>query len=227
MNNLLNRLYYSRILGAIFHTLSYCLQRELKGCESVLDIGCGPSSPLQHCRNIKYSVGVEAFEAYLKESEKKKIHTEYIGKKIEEVDFPENSFDAVIMIEILEHLPENTGLEILKKAEKWAKKKIIVSSPNGFIPQKELDNNPLQKHLSGWDFKKMKKLGFKIYGLAGLKYLWQELECNTMSVESTQRIKFHPKPFWLVATALTQLLTYYVPAHSFGVFSVKSKYVVN
>ncbi len=120
----------------------------------ILDLGCGPSSPLQHCKNIKYSVGVEAFPPYLDVTKAKEIHTEYLAKKIEEVDFPEKSFDAVIMIKVLEHLPEKTGLEMLKKAEKWAKKKVIISSPNGFISQKEVDNNPLQKHLSGWVLKK-------------------------------------------------------------------------
>jgi len=159
-------------LGKIFHTLDYCLQKELCDCESVLDLGCGPSSPLQHCKNVKYSVGVEAFGPYLEESKKKKIHSKYLDKKIEELDFLENSFDAVIMIEVLEHLPEKTGLEILRKVEKLARKKVIISTPNGFIAQKAVDNNPMQKHLSWLDCKKMKSLGFKCHGLAGLKFLW-------------------------------------------------------
>jgi SAM-dependent methyltransferase len=219
--NLISKLHKSKVLGAIFHTLDYCLQRELSGCESVLDLGCGPSSPLQFCKNIKYSVGVEAFEPYLSESQKKKIHTEYISKKIEELDFPENSFDAVIMIEVLEHLPEKTGLEILKKAEKWAKKKVIVSSPNDFIAQKAVDGNELQKHLSGWDYKRMKKLGFKSYGLAGFKFLRQEVENDTMGNDLANSIRYSPKLFWFIIATLSQILTYYIPFWSFELFSKK------
>jgi len=219
----INNLHKSKILGRVFHTLDYCLQKELQDCETVLDLGCGPSSPIQYCKNIKYSLGVEAFAPYLEESKKKEIHSKYSDKKIEELDFPENSFDAVIMIEVLEHLPENLGLEILKKAEKWAKKKLIVSSPNGFINQKEVDNNPLQKHLSGWNYKKMKELGFKSYGLAGLKFLRKEVENETMGDDLTTSIRFRPKFFWFILATLSQIFTYYFPYIAFELFSVKNK----
>jgi len=220
--SIINNLHKSKILGKIFHTLDYCLQKELSDCESVLDLGCGPNSPLRYCKNIKYSVGVEAFLPYLEESKKKKNHTEYLDKKIETLDFPENSFDAVIIIEVLEHLPEDVGLEILKKAEKWAKKKVIVSSPNGFINQKEVDNNPLQKHLSGWDYAKMKKLGFKSNGLAGLKSLRQEVENDTMGDDLTTSIRFKPRFFWFIIATISQIFTYFLPRSAFELFNIKN-----
>jgi len=40
--NVINQLHKSRLLGATFHTLDYCLQKELSDCETVLDLGCGP-----------------------------------------------------------------------------------------------------------------------------------------------------------------------------------------
>lgn len=138
MERIIKKLYHHPLVSRIFHTLVYCLRQELKDCETVLDIGCGAFSPLQYCKNIKYSVGVEPFKPYLEKSKKKKIHTKYINKRVEELDFPEDSFDAVIMIEVLEHLPKKVGYEILKKAEKWARKKVIVSTPNGYFPQKIL-----------------------------------------------------------------------------------------
>jgi len=223
MKDLINRLHRSRFFGRIFHTLDYCLQEELKDCQTVLDLGCGPSSPLQHCKNIKYSVGVEAFKPYLELSRKRKIHTKYLNKKIEELDFPEKSFDAVIMIEVLEHLPEKTALLMLKKAEKWTKRKVIVSSPNGFIPQKAVDNNPFQKHLSGWSFKKMWSLGYESRGLAGLKFLRQEVENESMGDDLTTSIRFWPRPFWFAVATLSQLITYFVPELAFELFSVKRK----
>ncbi len=221
---MIKKLQKSKIFGKIFHTLDYCLQRELGDCETVLDLGCGPSSPLKNCKDIKYSLGVEAFIPYLEESKKSKIHSEYSDKKIEELDFPENSFDAVIMIEVLEHLPEDDGYAILKKAEKWARKKIIISSPNGFLSQKEVDNNPMQKHLSGWNYKKMKKLGFRTMGLAGLKFLWHEIESDTMQSDQLERIRLKPKSFWLAVAALSQIIVYYFPKLSFGLLSIKNKH---
>jgi len=191
------------------------------GCQSVLDIGCGPSSPLQYCTNIKYSVGVEPFEPYLEKSKNKKIHTEYLNRKIEDLDFDDDSFDAVVMIELIEHLPKEVGLKVLRKAERWARKKVVVSTPNGFIPQKDMDDNPWQKHLSGWDNKKMEELGFKTSGLAGLKFLRQEVESNTMGDDLTTSIKFRPRYFWFAITTLSQAVVYFIPELAFELFSVK------
>ncbi|OGI28215.1 MAG: hypothetical protein A2420_04080 [Candidatus Moranbacteria bacterium RIFOXYC1_FULL_44_13] len=221
MKNLTNKLHESRFLGRIFHTVIYCLQKELEDCESVLDLGCGPSSPLKYCKNIEYSIGVEAFKPYIEESKRQEIHTEYLEKKIGEIDFPENSFDAVIMVEVLEHLSEKEGFEIIEKSKKWAKKKVIITTPNGFIKQNELDSNPLQKHLSGWDLEKMKKLGFKCRGLAGLKFLRREVEGDSMGNDLLASIRYKPKIFWFVAATVSQLITYMFPRYAFELFCVK------
>jgi len=223
MSNLINKIHKSKLMGGLFHTLDHCLQRELIDCESVLDLGCGPSSPIKRCKNIKRSVGVEAFSPYLKKSKDQAIHTEYLQKNIESVNFPDNSFDAVIMIEVLEHLPEELGKKMIKKMEKWSRKKIIISSPNGFVAQKAVDNNPLQKHLSGWDYKKMRDLGFKSHGLAGLKFLRQEVQNNTMGDDLTSSIRLRPRSFWFLVASLSQLFVYFFPNTAFELFSVKTK----
>ncbi len=221
MRNLVKKLYHNRIVSFLFPTVVYCLKRELSGCESVLDLGCGPSSPLQYCRDVKKSLGVEIFDEYLKASKSKNIHSKYLKKDILDLDFPKDSFDAVIMIEVLEHLPEKVGRKILKKAEKWARKKLIVSSPNGFLPQKSLDDNPWQKHLSGWSYKKMSGLGFTCHGLAGFKFFRREVQSTTMGDDMTATIRFQPKSFWFVIASLSQILAYHLPRSAFGLFSIK------
>ena len=222
INNLIDKLHRSKFLGRIFPTLDHCLQGELVDCNSVLDIGCGPSSPLQYCENIEYSVEVEAYKPYLEKSKEKNIHTKYIDSKIEDLNFPNRSFDAVIMIEVIEHLSKQDGLSILRKAEKWARKKVIVTTPNGFLQQKDIDNNPYQRHLSGWSLKEMNKtLGFKIYGLAGLKCLRQPRECDTGEANLLTSIKYWPKLFWFIIAALSQIFTYHFPYLAFELFCVK------
>ncbi|MGI5826648.1 MAG: class I SAM-dependent methyltransferase, partial [Patescibacteria group bacterium] len=226
MAGIINKLHQSRFFGKVFHTLIYCLQKELKDCETVLDLGCGPNSPIKYCKGIKYSVGVEVFKPYLIESKKRKIHTKYLNQKIEEVDFPEKSFDAVILIEVLEHLSEKQGREILKKAEKWAKKKVVVSSPNGFINQKEVDGNKYQKHLSGGSLQRMRDLGYESRGLAGLKFLRQEVQSDTMGDDLLTSIRFRPKFFWFMVATLSQTFSYFLPQVAFELFSVKRKKVL-
>ncbi len=220
-NRFIRQFYRSSFFGGTFHTVVYEIKKELKDCESVLDLGCGPSSPLQFCPDIKRSVGVEGYEPYLKRSQDAKIHTEYLNKQLQDLDFAPGSFDVVMMIEVIEHLPEADGLALIQKAEKWAKKKVIISSPNGFIAQKEVDSNPLQKHLSGWDYVTMKKLGYESRGLAGLKSLRQEVDNETMGDDLLTSIRFSPRPFWFVVATASQLLTYRIPSLAFGLFHVK------
>ena len=221
MKKLIEKIYNNRLFSRIFPTTVYCLKKELKDCESVLDLGCGPSSPVQYAKSIKYSVGVEAYEPYLLESERRNIHTEYIQSKVEEVNFPEKSFDAVIMIELIEHLPKGSGLEMLKKAEKWAKEKVIVSAPNGFLPQRERDGNVLQKHLSGWSLAEMKGFGFECRGLSGLKSLRQEAPAVIEENDFMASIKRKPRFFWFIMATLSQTFTYYFSKHAFELFCVK------
>ena len=222
--NLVSSIYHNKLFETIFPTHVYVLKQELKDWQSVLDLGCGPDSPLQYCTNVQHSVGVEAFQPYLEESKKKQIHSEYVSKKIRDLDFEENSFDAVIMLEVIEHLEEQEGLEVLKKLEKWARKKVIISTPNGFFPQKVVDNNPMQVHLSGWDIPKIKSLGFNRFkGLAGLKYLRAEIDHDTMGDDLFISIKYKPKFFWFIIATLSQILTYRLPNLAFGLFCVKMK----
>lgn len=221
--SLVNRLYRIKFLGHFFHTLSDILQKELTDCESVLDLGCGPSSPIQHCENIKYSVGVDAYSPYVEESKSRGIHTKYFCKSIQDLDFPERSFDAVVLIEVLEHMKEKDALIILKKSNVWAKKKVILTTPNGFIEQKSLDDNELQKHLSGWSVDKLRSLGFKIRGLAGLKYLRSEAPSNTMGSDITVSIRFRPRFFWFVVATLSQAVVFWLPSCAFELFCVYNK----
>jgi SAM-dependent methyltransferase len=220
MKKIVNKIYHNRVFSWLFPTTVFCLQKNLKDCETVLDLGCGPSSPLQYCENIKSSVGVEAFQPYLEESKRRNIHTGYIQDKVENVTFPEKSFDAVIMIELIEHLPKELGSEMLEKAQGWAKKKVIVSTPNGFLPQRERDSNPLQKHLSGWGLNEMKNLGFECYGLSGLKSLRREAPEIVEENDFTASIKNKPRFFWFIIATLSQTFTYYFPKSAFEILCV-------
>ena len=226
MPSLINKLHGSQFLGKIFHTLDYELVSSLKDCESVLDVGCGPSSPLQHCKNIKMSVGVEAFKPYLEESKRKKIHTKYLNKKIEELEFPDKSFDAVIAIEVIEHLPKKTALEFLKKASRWAKKKVVISTPNGYFPMNDVDENKYQRHLSGWEVSELSKLGFKVTGLAGLKAMYKsENSVDTIINNSDSiysNIKYQPKKLFYIFNAFIQVFSSFFPNYSFELFGVKN-----
>lgn len=226
MKNIITKLYYNLITEKLFHTLVYCLKKELNDCESVLDLGCGPSSPLQFCNKIKYSLGVEIFTPYLKESQKRKIHSQYLNQNIMNLKIAPRSFDAVIMIEVLEHLSKKDGLKLLERAEKWAKKKIIVSTPNGYFPEGKVDQNSWQRHLSGWSIDNFRKLNFKCHGLAGIKFFYHRQNKTRSIVNSgenslLENIRFKPKNLFFLINSFFQIFAYYSPGLSFELLAVK------
>ena len=186
------------------------LKKETAGCDTALDLGCGENSPIQHC-NIPFSVGVDLFEPYLQESKKKNIHNQYINADITEIKFKPKSFTMVIATEVLEHLTKQEGYKLLMKAEEWVKKKVIITTPNKYLWQDGYDNNPFQRHKSGWDYTELKSLGFKVYGLHG----WRILRGYKGG------IKYKPIFFWERISDLTQKITYHFPNLAFQLFAVK------
>lgn len=223
MERLIRRLYHHQLISHFFHTLLDSIQRELDECDSVLDLGCGPDSPIRYC-DVEYSLGVDAFKPYIRESKKKKTHNDYLLADITKAKFKPRSFDAVLLIDVLEHLEKEQGKKLLQKAEKWAKKKLVISAPNDFLPQASIDDNPFQAHRSGWAVEEMEKLGYKAHGMAG----WKVLRGGSTLKEGYQEgdifatIRFRPKIFWLVISTLTQAVTYYFPKLAFSVFYVKN-----
>jgi len=205
-----------RILGPayfrLFPDFYSILKRELSGCETVLDLGCGHHSPLQVCK-IPFSVGVELFEPSLKESMRKGIHSQYIQADIRQIEFKPKSFDAVIAIELLEHLTKQEGAELLDKdkMERWARKKVVVTTPNGYLWQGTYANNPLQEHKSGWSVKELRELEFRVFGLNG----WKRLRGYKGSV------KYKPTFLWARISDLTQKITYHYPRLAFQLFAIK------
>lgn len=204
--------FYRKIFPCGFESLKRELLRELSDCNTVLDLGCGSNSPIQYC-NVPFSVGVELFEPYLRESKKKGLHNEYIKANITKIEFKPKSFDAIICVEVLEHLTKKEGYKLIKKMEKWARKKIIITTPHGYSYQDTFDNNSLQKHISGWSSNELKNLGFKIYGVGGLRGL---------GIYRGRR-KYKSTFFWERIADLSQklTLTYYYPKLASSLFAVK------
>jgi len=195
----------------VFPDFKDMLKRELSECETVLDLGCGHHSLLHFCK-IPFLVGVELFEPYLKESKRKGIHSQYLRADISRMEFKPKSFDAVIAIGLLEHLPKQEGYELLNKATKWARKKVVITTPNGYLWQEAYDDNPLQEHKSGWDVNELRELGFRVRGAFG----WKRISGYKLST------KYEPPAFlWRRVSDLTEKITCYFPEFAFLLLATK------
>ena len=176
------------------------LRRDLADCDSVLDLGCGYNSPIQHCK-VVYSVGVEISDSNLDESVKKCIHDQYIRSKIELVAFKPKSFDAVISIESTDNLSEEERRQLVDQMERWARKKVIIVSRNRASQEIEAEGEGW-----GWNLRYLEKIGFKIYGICG----WRRLGIYDKK-NQTRRI----------ISDLTQIITYRHPDYALKVYALK------
>lgn len=193
--------------------LYWNLNRLLRDCRSVLDLGCGECSPLVRVKKHFTSVGVDTYQPSIAKSRKLKIHDRYVQCDLLSVDkkIKPKSFDAVILLDVVEHFSKRDRLRLLKEAETIAKKKVVVLTPNGFYRQDELGGNPHQVHKSGWSVSECIKLGYLVRGLRGLKYLRREYAT----------IYRKPWLFWATLAFLSEPLLYFFPPLSYHLLAVK------
>jgi SAM-dependent methyltransferase len=190
------------------------LARELRDCDSVLDLGCGETSPIRFL-SFKYKVGVDLHKPYLllnKQRYARAFYDDYVLANLTKLSFAEGCFDVVVALDVIEHLPKLKGFKLIQDMIVWAKKKVVVFTPNGFVVQNEDPRNKLQLHKSGWNTKDFERLGFKVYGINGWRFLRGE----------GARVRFSPKTFWGDFSALTQVVTYFSPQKAFQLFCIKS-----
>lgn len=191
------------------------LMKLTNDCSSLLDVGCGENSPVKFLGKKIYSVGIDIFKPSILKSKRNKIHHQYFQMNVMDIDkkFTNSSFDLVLASDIIEHIDKKQGIELLKKMDKIAKKKVIVLTPNGFLAQDKMNNNPWQSHLSGYSVKEMTDLGYKVFGVNGWKPL-KGVRCH---------VTLRPKYFWLLISTISQLFVKDKPEHAFSILCIKEK----
>lgn len=197
-------------IGLMF-PLEYLLLREAIGLDSFIDLGCGPHSFTAILPDDIDSVGIDIFDEYLEESKKREIHKRYIKGDLKTLNLKDKTFDAAILLDVIEHLEREQGLNLLHRAEKWARKKILIYTPNEFTDQYPYDKNPYQLHKSGWNVKDFKDLGYKVYGLKGLR------QFEKFSKGKGKLLKL----FVSILMKFSQIYTYFFPFHARRLFCVK------
>jgi hypothetical protein len=141
---------------------------------SLLDVGCGNNSPiLRFSRRPGYSVGMDLHRPWLDESRAKGIHDEYVEANILELGdrFEPGQFEVALACDVLEHLTPDDGARLLSLMETVASERVVLLTPNGFVPQGETWGNPLQVHRSGWTVEALRSRGFAVTGLNGVRWL--------------------------------------------------------
>jgi len=184
---------------------------ELEGAETILDLGCGPCSIVGR-RKSGRAYGVDIYEPYLAHAQQYHTHDLYVQDDILNLRCLPKSFDVVLMSEVLEHLDKGHGLVLLAMAEEWARRKVVVKVPNGYVPQPAFDGNPYQEHRSAWTLDDLQSLGYTVSGASG----WKPLR------GSEGKVKLWPYFFGDRISDVTQLAVRHRPRLAFQLFAVKS-----
>lgn len=195
--------------------LSYykTLEKELSGAKTVLDVGCGSWSPLANVKKTFYSVGIDIHKESIGKIKKKKIHDEYRVGDVLKLNkfFKPKSFDAVVALDVVEHFEKKEGLELIKQMESIAKRKVIIFTPYGFLRQHPHDGNPFQEHKSGWTISEFDKMGYRLCGIRGFRFIRGEYAT----------IKYKPWFLWGAISALSQIFVYNFPQLAYQLLATK------
>ena len=87
----------------------------------------------------------------------------------------------------------------------------MVTTPNGYLVQDEYDNNPLQKHKSGWNVEDLRERAFEVYGINGRKALRGYKGSS----------KYGPAFLSLIISLMSQKITYHYPKLAFQLLAVR------
>ena len=189
------------------------LRCQLRGCGTVLDLGCGDDSPLRFLPNA-HLVGIDGYQPALEAARSRGTHDEFFAgdaKSIREM-FPDRRFEACVALDVIEHLPKDEGWRMLEDLERLATRRVIIFTPNGFISQHG-HGGDLQEHLSGWNADEMRQRGYWVYGVYGPKSLRGEYA----------RIRYRPRVFWVLVSILAHYChTRSRPEKSAAIFCVKN-----
>lgn len=144
-------------------TLLSLLPEDLGGMR-VLDVGFGYGLNGLMIRTRKsgapYIEGVDIFNPYVETQKKLGIYNKVVQGDARKLPYESQSFDIVLATDIIEHLEHDDGLNLLDELERVSKNIVIASTPYGYSPQEDCDDNIHQRHLSGWVLEDFKEKGY-------------------------------------------------------------------
>jgi len=196
---------------AYVHYVMY-LRAVLKGARTILDVGCGRNSPIQFVEAVAH--GVDGYEPAIIKARERRTHSEHTVLDIRSLSkaFLPKSFDAVVALDVIEHLAKEEGYALIRSMEAIAAVKVVIFTPNGFLSQRSRQNGDLQEHLSGWESAEMREMGFKVRGVYGPRFL------RTTEHE----LRFRPKIMCGIASEIMQTLySFRHPERSAALLCVK------
>jgi SAM-dependent methyltransferase len=108
--------------------------RKMAGTGTILDLGCGSGKAtgliLSSMKGNYFVTGLDTFLPDILQAKELGIYSAFILANLNRhLPFAEKTFDIVMLLEVLEHLPRAEGKRLLSEMESVARKGVIVSTP--------------------------------------------------------------------------------------------------
>lgn len=113
--------------------------------KKILDLGCGDGTRLGLLKTNAEKVGVDISDYGIKKARKEYKNVEFIKADIDNLPFPDENFDLVYSMFVLEHVqnPEKAIDEAIRVLEKGGK--LILAAPNFGAPNRRSPNSKVGK----------------------------------------------------------------------------------
>jgi hypothetical protein len=125
---------------------------------------------------------------------------------------PDNCFDIVLGLDVIEHLDRANGYYLIYEIERISKFSAVPFTPNGYLWQPPAPDNKFNAHISGWKPSEFASMpNWKVYGASGFKFLYGPFAQPKYSY------------FSIIIGGISQKLTYYLPSIAFSYLAVLKK----
>ena len=151
------------------------------GVRSVLDVGCGEGEFTKEIsQGERWKIyGIDIYPESVNKAKLSGVYKSVVVGDLVQISksIANRKYDIVLASQVIEHLTKDDSLTLIAAMEKLALKRVVVTTPVGFIEYDPIDNleskeNPFQKHLSGWSPEDFTKRNYRVFG-QGVKFVWR------------------------------------------------------
>lgn len=121
-DNYLDYVYYWKIL---FHNE---IQKVLKECDVILDVGCGRGRDLIHPEKLQ--IGLDISLEVINKAKEENNNAHFLIGDVYNLPFHKKSVDLIISSEVIEHLTKKEQLLFSNELSRVSKKYVIITTPN-------------------------------------------------------------------------------------------------
>jgi SAM-dependent methyltransferase len=142
------------------------LDRRLGPDARVLDVGCSDGRGSEVLRR-RGAHGVDIYRPALVSARDAGRRLPVTQADVRELPYCDDSFDAVVALDVVEHFDKPDALCVLLELERVSRSLVVVVTPSGFVPQPPTEDEPWQEHRCGFEAGEFERLGYDVAGLGG------------------------------------------------------------